>query len=153
VCITSDSSRRTPLFLQFVEAVYQIHSQFPNAFEFSAELLVFLADHVDSGFFGTFLNNCLRNRFCMDHAHEHTLSVWSYVFTFKHLFVQSSANGSANLYRPVNDVIWPVSNPHRLQVWWRYYGRWFPECHPRASNAESHGVGHGVNADGWHDDW
>ena len=36
--------------------------QYPDAFQFDDRLLVFLADHVFSGLFGTFLGDCDRQR-------------------------------------------------------------------------------------------
>jgi hypothetical protein len=46
---------RSPVFLQFLDALFQIVSQFPNAFEFTDTLLLFLADHMHSCLFGNFL--------------------------------------------------------------------------------------------------
>lgn len=40
---------RSPIFVQGLDAVYQIVRQFPLCFEFTSELLVFIADHVHSG--------------------------------------------------------------------------------------------------------
>jgi myotubularin-related protein 1/2 len=136
---TSEDDKRSPLLLQFLDAVHQIHIQFPDAFEFNSDLLVFLADHVDSGLFGTFLNSSQRARIVIDHVIEYTQSVWSYVLTYKSSFLQSDVTYAAG-YQIVNDVIWPVATVSRLQLWWRYFGRWFPECHPTTKV-------------GWHDDW
>ena len=40
---------RSPVFLQFLDAVHQLLIQFPCSFEYHESLLVFLADHVHSG--------------------------------------------------------------------------------------------------------
>lgn len=69
------------MFLQFLDCLHQVMAQFPRAFEYTEDLLVFLADHALSGLFGTFLGNTDEHRRssrvlgCLDE----TLSVWSYV--------------------------------------------------------------------------
>lgn len=46
---TQNAEERSPVFLQFLDSIFQLLTQFPTSFEFSESLLVFLGDHVHSG--------------------------------------------------------------------------------------------------------
>ncbi|KAL1519176.1 hypothetical protein AB1Y20_003436 [Prymnesium parvum] len=52
----------SPIFLQFVDCVWQLSQQFPTAFEFNGTYLATLMDAVLSCKFGDFLCNCERQR-------------------------------------------------------------------------------------------
>ena len=53
---------RSPIFIQFLDAVYQIMIQFPWAFEFKHTMLFEYATHCSSGRFGDFFGNCEKER-------------------------------------------------------------------------------------------
>ena len=57
-----DSDQHSPIFLLFLDAIWQIMQQMPDVFEFNELLLLALADHAHSCRFGTFLCNCVRER-------------------------------------------------------------------------------------------
>ncbi|NXQ41214.1 MTMR9 protein, partial [Catharus fuscescens] len=46
-----------PVFLLFLECVWQIHRQFPCSFEFNEQFLITLFEHAYASQFGTFLGN------------------------------------------------------------------------------------------------
>eukprot|EP01102_Stenamoeba_stenopodia_P016444 TRINITY_DN5752_c0_g2_i3.p1 TRINITY_DN5752_c0_g2~~TRINITY_DN5752_c0_g2_i3.p1 ORF type:complete len:690 (-),score=105.74 TRINITY_DN5752_c0_g2_i3:957-3026(-) len=46
-----DKKNSAPLFIQFIDSVWQLTQQFPSAFEFNSKFLVGLMHHVFSGFF------------------------------------------------------------------------------------------------------
>ena len=115
--------------MQWLDAVAQVMRQFPTAFEFKEELLVFLADHVFSGLFGTFLVNFDRQRQLIHKLESRTLSIWSYVFDHAASFTSGS-------YRRAGGALWPSWHAHRIRVWERYYLRWDPEMHPPAATGE-----------------
>lgn len=50
---------RSPVFLQFMDCVWQLTQMFPNAFQFNETFLITILDHLYSCRFGTFLFNRL----------------------------------------------------------------------------------------------
>jgi hypothetical protein len=52
----------SPIFLQFLDCVFQLVRQFPHYFEFSPRYVLTIADHIYSCRFGTFLMNCDADR-------------------------------------------------------------------------------------------
>ena len=73
---------RSPIFLQFLHAVYQILVQYPTAFEFEQSMLLYLSEEIYSNKFGTFLFNCEKE--LEEHnAREITISIWSDIFLNK----------------------------------------------------------------------
>lgn len=47
-----------PIFIQFLDCVWQLLRLFPRHFEFNSRYLLVLSDHVYSCRFGTFIFNC-----------------------------------------------------------------------------------------------
>ncbi|GKT19453.1 Myotubularin family like protein, partial [Aduncisulcus paluster] len=89
-----DDSQSSPVFLQWLDCVYQIMSQHPHAFEFNEELLLFLAHECFSDRFGTFSHDNEHARVCME-VPRRTASVWDYVFNKenKHKFINKHWQG------------------------------------------------------------
>uniref|UniRef100_A0A0N5AZ49 Phosphatidylinositol-3-phosphatase n=1 Tax=Syphacia muris TaxID=451379 RepID=A0A0N5AZ49_9BILA len=52
----------SPIFTQFLDAVFQILRQFPSAFEFNERYLITINEHAYSCQYGTFLGNCDKDR-------------------------------------------------------------------------------------------
>lgn len=111
---------RSPIFLQFLECIWQMMQQFPNVFEFNENFLITVADHSYSCLFGTFLCNSEQQR-AKENIKSKTVSLWS--------MINSSPNDYINpLYseQTVNHVIIPAANNRRLEYWINYYCRWNP---------------------------
>ena len=53
----TNDDQRAPVFVQFLDAVHQIHHQFPFAFQFNERMLSFILYHSYSCRFGNFLCN------------------------------------------------------------------------------------------------
>ncbi|GIQ89294.1 myotubularin family protein, partial [Kipferlia bialata] len=57
-----DSSKISPVFLQWLDCVFQLITQQPQEYEFNEDLLLFLGHHAYSQRFGTFLCDCEHDR-------------------------------------------------------------------------------------------
>uniref|UniRef100_A0A023F198 Putative phosphatidylinositol 3-phosphate 3-phosphatase myotubularin mtm1 n=3 Tax=Triatoma infestans TaxID=30076 RepID=A0A023F198_TRIIF len=120
-CYSSPSTRtksEAPVFLMFLDCIYQIHSQFPCCFEFSVTFLIWLFEHSYSSQFGTFLGNNEMERAKLSLT-LHTTSLWSYVNQPEILHTILNP-----LYEPNNSVIWPSVAPMSFNLWSNVYLRW-----------------------------
>uniref|UniRef100_A0A8C6LZE9 Myotubularin n=1 Tax=Nothobranchius furzeri TaxID=105023 RepID=A0A8C6LZE9_NOTFU len=110
---------RSPIFLQFIDCVWQMTKQFPTAFEFNENLLLTILDHLYSCRFGTFLFNCESAR----DQHEvrlKTVSLWSLVNSRMDIYLNP-------FYTPDSgQVLYPVASMRHLELWVAYYIRWNP---------------------------
>lgn len=75
-----DNTQRAPIFLQWLDCVWQVMRQHPTMFEFNELWLVDLYDGMLSGRFGTFLFDCQRER---EEARlkSTTESVWTWMMS------------------------------------------------------------------------
>ncbi|XP_019871397.1 myotubularin-related protein 2 [Aethina tumida] len=113
---------RSPVFLQFMDCVWQITQQFPNAFEFNDYFLITILDHLYSCRFGTFLCNTDRERL-QEKVKESTVSLWSYTNSqleaYKNpLYWDECENGGRQR------VLVPVASIRHIKLWKAYYCRW-----------------------------
>lgn len=111
---------RSPVFLQFMDCVWQITRQFPNAFEFNEHFLITILDHLYSCMYGTFLFNSEQQR-SREEVKTRTISLWS--------FVNSNIGEFTNpLHSSImhQNVLFPVASMRRIELWKGYYCRWNP---------------------------
>ena len=111
------NDQQAPIFLQFIDCVWQILTQFPCSFEFNTHLLVFLMDSLHSCQYGTFLFDNEKERE-EAHVREETTSVWSYVL--------NNLDEFTNVYYKENseNILIPNVSRARIQLWREYYLRW-----------------------------
>ncbi|XP_011936761.1 PREDICTED: myotubularin-related protein 1 [Cercocebus atys] len=115
---------RSPIFLQFIDCVWQMTRQFPSAFEFNELFLITILDHLYSCLFGTFLCNCEQQRF-KDDVYTKTISLWSYINS------QLDEFSNPFFVNYENHVLYPVASLSHLELWVNYYVRWNPRKRPQ----------------------
>ncbi|KAK3567713.1 hypothetical protein QTP86_022674, partial [Hemibagrus guttatus] len=118
------NSERSPLFVQFIDCVWQMMRQFPSAFEFNELFLITILDHLYSCLFGTFLYNTEQERMEKE-IQSKTVSLWSYVNSQPEDFT----NPFYVDYK--NQVLYPLASLRHLELWVGYYVRWNPRMRPQ----------------------
>jgi hypothetical protein len=106
------NSERSPVFLQFLDAVWQLLQQFPLSFEFTEDLLAFVAEASVSCRFGTFLFNCERER-AQHEVESRTVSVWTEALQRKD-FVNP-------FFREQHEALVPSVDPRSVRLWPFYF--------------------------------
>jgi len=123
--IAGDPKEVSPIMTQFIDATWQIFTQFPQGFQFSDKYLLSIHDHVYSCQFGTFIGNCQKDR--QEHRlSERTYSLWGHL--------TNSADEYVNpLYEPTsrNEVIVPSVQPQNILFWRGLYCRYEAATQPR----------------------
>ncbi|XP_062990510.1 myotubularin-related protein 5 isoform X2 [Elgaria multicarinata webbii] len=121
--LASQSSGFAPVFLQFLDCVHQIHSQFPMEFEFSQYYLKFLGYHYVSNRFRTFLLDSDYERLELGLLYEEKAerkapplfrSIWDYMDRLN----KKTPAFFNYMYAPEDgEVLRPYSNISNLKVW------------------------------------
>ena len=111
------ADERSPVFIQFLDVLFQLIEQFPRSFEYNENLLIFIANHVNSALFGNFLGNSEKERVAELAVQSGTISIWAYVLHYKEYF--SNKN-----YEVYSSPIWPSVAIHKMRIWERYWMRW-----------------------------
>ncbi|XP_078494504.1 phosphatidylinositol-3,5-bisphosphate 3-phosphatase MTMR2-like [Ciona intestinalis] len=125
-------SERSPVFLQFIDCVWQMTQQFPTAFEFNEYLLILILEHLYSCLFGTFLYNCDRER-RKEEVKKRTKSLWSLVHTREDDYLNALY---VSAYQ--NHVLLPVPAVRHLDFWSNNYARWNPKMKSQEPIQERH---------------
>lgn len=112
---------RSPVFLQFIDCVWQISKQFPNALEFNEYFLITILDHLYSCRFGTFLCNTERER--VSEVKYKTVSLWSFM-NANHEHYRNPLYGGR--ISSVKTVLKPIASMRHIRLWKGLYCRWNP---------------------------
>ncbi|KAI1231196.1 hypothetical protein IHE44_0008133 [Lamprotornis superbus] len=122
-CARSASShargkQEAPLFLLFLDCVWQLSRQFPFSLEFGEQLLLTLFDNAYASCYGTFLcNNEKERSLCKVKESTHSLWAWLNQPEEKPKYLNP-------LYSHNPLVIWPSVEPQSIQLWQGLFLRW-----------------------------
>jgi len=127
--LAHDPKEISPIFTQYLEAVWQLMNQFPTAFQFNERFLIEINNHVYSCQFGTFLGNSERERKTLKLS-QCTYSLWGHMWQnlpdYINPFYSDGAHG----------MLQPSTAPNRFKFWRSLYNRYNDEVHPRESIAD-----------------
>lgn len=113
-------SETSPVFVQFLETVWQISMQFPSAFEFSEAYLLHIADAMHSSCFANFCDDCERHR----SSKQDSVDAWQYL----NRAAFSDATRYLNpRYRETevycSNPLWPDTEISALRLWEAWFLR------------------------------
>eukprot|EP00727_Mastigamoeba_balamuthi_P007541 m51a1_g3407 putative myotubularin isoform x1 (1148) ;mRNA; f:559739-564043 len=108
---------QSPVFLQFVDCVWQLMSHLPNAFEFNERLLLDMVTELHACRFGTFLFNSECEKLFHD-ARTKTVPFWALVWSHKQDYI--NAEYSRQMRMPSMQRIRGFS----ITLWTNYFMRW-----------------------------
>jgi myotubularin-related protein 1/2 len=114
-----ESSQKAPIFLQFIDAVWQLLRQSPGEFEFNEMFLVYILYHSYSCLFGTFLCNSEKERSSLA-LFSSTCSLWQSIQKNLSLFLNTQFL-PVDLSRHQVLLLNPKTDKSDLLLWNNYY--------------------------------
>jgi hypothetical protein len=114
--------QRAPIFLQWLDCIHQLLTQFPYLFEFNMDFLLFLAYHLNSCKYGSFLFNNEQERKTQE-SNKRTVSLWTDVLEMgnRKYFVNPFYDSESRL-----NVLLPKVSYHKLRLWEEHFLRYIP---------------------------
>jgi len=111
-----DEGQICPIFIQFLDCVYQIVRQYPDYFEFNTKYLLLLSEHVYSCRFGTLLCDTERERELVASIRQRTHCLWEYLDSCPDLvnkgYVSKTMRTSETSIMTPNGVVQEDNNDH-----------------------------------------
>jgi len=117
------SSQRAPIFLQFLDCVWQLTNIFPSFFEFNGRYLLAISDHIYSCRFGTLLCDNERERIAAG-VYERTNSLWDWLDEYRNVFLSQRFNRETKLLLPPLPCIL-----RQVSLWTDYHLRYSPRAY------------------------
>ncbi|KAL3663976.1 hypothetical protein V7S43_010863 [Phytophthora oleae] len=123
-----DDDQQAPIFLQFLDCVWQFVRLYPTYFEFNERMLEMMADAVFSGRYGTFLGNCERERAAWS-VRERTPSLYALLLQDERYVNPFYRAGSTGALLPDAPAVL-----RQVTLWTSYYFRGAPFLASPAGN-------------------
>ncbi|XP_068936360.1 myotubularin-related protein 6 [Petaurus breviceps papuanus] len=126
--LDGDPKEVSPVFTQFLECVWHLTEQFPQAFEYNEAFLLQIHEHVHSCQFGNFLGNCQKEREDLK-LKEKTYSLWPFLLDDQEKYLNPFYNPSSRKFA----VLEPATVPFNFKFWRNMYHQFDQAMHPRQS--------------------
>lgn len=107
--VNSLAKEESPIFIQFLECVWQIMKQYPTVFEFNEHFLISIIDNLYSCRYGTFLCNNEKDRIKYS-LREKTHSLWSmmnhskFIDQYKNVFYKDNKTDYLRISLKLNKI-------------------------------------------------
>ena len=108
--------QNSPIFLQYLDATHQLLVQYPMYFEFNMDFLLFIANNISNGLYGTFLYNHEHERDVQE-ARTKTVSIWTDVL----LNMDKYKNPFYNTKTAKEYFFIPNFSSHKIRLWEEFF--------------------------------
>ncbi|XP_073651072.1 phosphatidylinositol-3,5-bisphosphate 3-phosphatase MTMR6 isoform X4 [Tursiops truncatus] len=126
--LDGDPKEVSPVFTQFLECVWHLTEQFPQAFEFNEAFLLQIHEHIHSCQFGNFIGNCQKEREELK-LKEKTYSLWPFLLDDQEKYVNPLYSSTSQ--KPA--VLEPNTVAFHFKFWRNMYHQFDRTLHPRQS--------------------
>ncbi|KAI1241972.1 hypothetical protein IHE44_0005482 [Lamprotornis superbus] len=127
--LDGDPKEISPVFTQFLESVWNLTEQFPQAFEYNEAFLLQIHEHVHSCQFGNFLGNCQKEREELK-LKEKTYSLWPFLLADQKKYQNPLYNPN---FSPELTLLEPNTVSFNFKFWRNMYHQFDRSMHPRQS--------------------
>lgn len=119
--IPKDEEQISPIFVQWLDCLHQFLNQYTDLFEYNNDLLLFIAYHVNSNLYGTFLLNTEKER-VNSFIKFKTVSIWTDIIANKQRFINPNYNEDIS----AKTILTPSCAFYKLRLWEEHFLRWNP---------------------------
>uniref|UniRef100_A0A8B9GC95 Myotubularin related protein 6 n=1 Tax=Amazona collaria TaxID=241587 RepID=A0A8B9GC95_9PSIT len=127
--LDGDPKEISPVFTQFLESVWNLTEQFPQAFEYNEAFLLQIHEHVHSCQFGNFIGNCQKEREELK-LKEKTYSLWPFLLGEQKKYRNPLYNPD---FSPELTLLEPNTVSFNFKFWRNMYHQFDRSMHPRQS--------------------